>query len=325
FYGELANDLASGEAVTLYMASGSNQPVHRSAAALAVSRDANSKAHFAEHAPAFGLPTPETLVTAKSELGRAAVAEFFQACENQVMLKTLGLAGARNVTQAASVAACEAYLAEYAEDMVVILQRRLDLDRYTEMTADLFVSDDEVRISNVRKILFADGVWVGNLLGPDVRVRPSDEAVLRRVGEYARAQGYAAPEGLNCGVDFFVSANDIQITEINARWTGGLFPAQVLERSGLAEETAVAFIDQVPLAKMDAYLDFCEAHAPRSNDRRFGALPFGVTPFPGDAADGAPVFVWQLVTGDFEAFKSAKRAHLDADVLPTAEKVSLNL
>ena len=52
--------------------------------------------------------------------------------------------------------------------MDVILQEKLDLNRYTEMTADLLVTNDAVRISNVRKILFAEGIWVGNLIGPEV-------------------------------------------------------------------------------------------------------------------------------------------------------------
>jgi len=325
FYGSIVRGAPQTPTATLYMVSGSNAPLHGNEAALAVSRNANSKFHFADHAPAAGVPTPQTLAVTKGALGTEEVAAFFRRFGGEVIVKTLGLAGARNVFPARTVEEAAAHVAEYGADMPVLLQEKLNLTRYTEMTADLIVADDDVRIANVRRILFSDGVWVGNQLGSQVSLRPEDEAALLNVGAYARAQGYSAPEGLNCGVDFFVSADDIVVTEINARWTGGLFPAQIIAKAGLESHDCVAFIDQAPADRVMRYLDFCERHAPRAGGGDFVAVPFGFAPFPTGEAEDSLIFVWQLVAGDFEAFKAAKRDALGAEVLPTADRVSLEL
>ena len=220
---------------------------------LAVSRNLNSKVHFAKHAPQFGLPVPATLHCQKKDLASESVAAFFAAYPKPLMLKTLGLAGARNVTTVGSVIDAADYVAEYADAMDVILQERLDVADYTEMTVDLFVGDDDIRITNVRRIMFADGLWVGNLLGPSVQLSADHERELIRVGEYARSHGFSAPQGLNLGVDYFVrnaAANaalpELLITEINARWTGGLFPAELVRRLGVGDADVLAFIDLCP-------------------------------------------------------------------------------
>ncbi|MGB1686736.1 MAG: hypothetical protein ACPHE0_09740, partial [Pseudomonadales bacterium] len=122
------------DVVNLYMSSGSNSVIHQDPELLAVNRNVNSKKHFAEHAPDWGITCPDTLVTTKAALGDADVADFFARHDNQIMVKLLGLAGARNVTAVESVAACHALVAEYTDDMVVLLQAKLDLEFYTEMT-----------------------------------------------------------------------------------------------------------------------------------------------------------------------------------------------
>ena len=42
--------------------------------------------------------------------------------------------------------------------MIILLQEKLDLANFTEMTVDLCISDDDIKIANTRKILFADGL-----------------------------------------------------------------------------------------------------------------------------------------------------------------------
>ncbi len=325
FYTSVAASIPDVERVALYMTSGSNAPLHQSDTALAVSRNVNSKFHFAEHAPAFGLPVPETLTTTKRNLHNADAAQFFEQ-HAPVMLKTLGLAGARNVTCVADVNAAEVFLAEYTGDMAVLLQERLALDEYVEMTVDLTVTDTDVVITNTRQILFADGLWVGNLLGGDVSLDEATRAQLLEVGAYARAHGHAHPLGLNCGIDFFVNrqpgaARPLLITEINARWTGGLFPAQFVRKLGWQQDRVVAFFDVVPLENLDAFLQFSERY--RTAGAAFQALPIGFSPFPVDI-DGRPhVYVWQMVRGDFVEFQRIKNERLGAAVLPTADLIRL--
>ena len=58
YYESVAKSLPEVDLTNLYMISGSNEPLHQDPEALAVSRNVNSKLHFAEHAPQAGLPVP---------------------------------------------------------------------------------------------------------------------------------------------------------------------------------------------------------------------------------------------------------------------------
>jgi hypothetical protein len=327
FYDSIAGRLPDVELVNLYMVSGSNAVLHQNPAALAVSRNLNSKFHFAAHAPAFGLTVPETFVTTKAGLAHPATLAFLArnlAQDGAVMLKISGLAGARNVTSVSSLAEAQAYVAQYDDDMDVLLQKKLDLRDFTEMTADLCVSDREIRIANVRRLLFADGVWVGNAIPSSYAVAPDQAAALIRVGEYARHHGLVEPEGANCGIDYFVGpAGEIVVTEINVRWTGGLFPAQALRRIEPQGVEAVVCFDLVPTGEIDAYLDFVEAHLPGPQGAAFSCLSLGFSPFEQQIAGRPHVYVWHLVMGDFAAFHRAKLQSLPPGVLPTTDLIRL--
>lgn len=312
------------DVVNLYMSSGSNSVIHRDDALLAVNRNVNSKQHFAEHAPAFGLPVPDTLVTSKGELDSRAVSDFFDRHSNQVIAKLLGLAGARNVTAVSSIEETRAFVSEYSDSMVVLLQAQLPLDFYTEMTVDLRVSDDDVSIANIRKILFAEGLWVGNLIGQSVSLTEEQTDVLIQVGEYARSHGYSTPEGSNCGVDFFIG-NDgsIVITEINARWTGGLFPAEILSQIDTGGRDAVPFFDIVRQDRLDDYVSYLENHLAGHYSGDFAMIPIGFAPFDVPMDDGTYLYTWQAVLGDLDAFKRHKQAHLGEGIMPTADIISI--
>ncbi len=329
FYESVAATPRQAELDNLYMVSGSNMPVHGDPEALEVSRALNSKVHFAEHAPAFGLPVPPTLHVRKRELGGAEVADFFADHGAPLMCKTLGLAGARNVTSVASVEAAGAYLCEYHDDMDVLLQHRLSAEDYTEMTVDLVVAEDRIAVTNVRRILFADGLWVGNQLGAGVGLGAEQERVLLRVGEYARSHGFSSPHGLNLGIDYFErnpaadpALPELLVTEINARWTGGLFPAELVRRLGVADREVVAFIDLCPPDRLGDYLAFLERHLHGRADGDFAAAPMGFAPYPSEVDGREQLFVWQIVIGDFEAFKQARARELGDDVLVTAPAIT---
>ena len=107
-----------------------------------------------------------------------------------------------NVTVIDSVGAAKDYLKEYDDDLELVLQQRLNHSEWTEMTVDLLVSDTNIEIANTRKILFSEGVWVGNYLNANLELDQSQQNALLKVGEYARELGYSSPEGLNCGLDF---------------------------------------------------------------------------------------------------------------------------
>ncbi len=156
------------------------------------------------------------------------------------------------------------------------------------------------------------------------------------VGEYARSHGYSSTEGSNCGIDYFVG-NDgsIIVTEINARWTGGLFPAEILRQLDTGGRDAVPFFDIVSFDKREAYTDFLAAHLVGHYDGEFAMVPMGFGPFPIDLptdsptdspteTDGNPFFyTWQIVLGNLEAFKKIKQAVLGEGVMPTADRITL--
>ncbi len=239
--------------------------------------------------------------------------------------KILGLSGARNVTVVNSQQDCLDYVAEFPDDLDVILQEQLNLERFTEMTVDLRITPDDISIANVRKIMFAEGLWVGNLIGPDVIVTDAHKEVLMRVGEYARAHGFVLPEGINCGVDYFIAGDDVMVTEINARWTAGLFPTEIIKMAGAQQETAVAFVDLVAADKFDTYLDFIEQHLYSVSPADYAVIPNGVSAIP-QTIDGQEYFFgWQTITGDFEAFKLERREQLGEGVLMRAETNSVHL
>ncbi|MFK7913380.1 MAG: hypothetical protein AB8B93_05660 [Pseudomonadales bacterium] len=328
FYESVARSLAdqgsTPELLSLYMVSGSNAVLHQDPEALQLSQRVNSKMHFARTAPQAGLPVPASLVVSCAEIEGAAVADFFtqHARAEGLMVKVQGLAGSRSVAQLHSVPQAVEFVAGLDSSVEVLFQERLDLRKYTEMTVDLTISDNAIEITNVRKILFADGLWVGNFISDSLELTPRQRARCLQVGRYVREQGYVRPEGLNCGIDFFVpndpADDDLIVIEINARWTGGLFPAHLLERLQLQSHNSVAFIDVVSEARFDDYLDFIAAHVQGS---KFRALPMGFSPFV-QVIDGLErLYVWQVVTGDFAAFRAAKNQQLGATELPTADLI----
>lgn len=325
FYHSVARGLPDTETFTLYCISGSNQVLHDDPAMLRISQDMNSKVFFARHAPGFGIPVPETLVTTRRALGGPEVADFLGKYGNQVMLKILGLSGARNVTVVHSQQECLDYVAEFPDELDVILQERLDLDRYTEMTVDLRITPDDISIANVRKIMFSEGLWVGNLVGPEVELTSAHRQVLMKVGEFARAHGFVLPEGINCGIDYFIDGDDVVVTEINARWTAGLFPTEIIKMAGAEQETGVAFVDLVAADKFDRYLDFIDQYLFSRSKAGFAVIPNGVSAIAQVIDNQEYFFGWQTITGDFEAFKAARSEQLGDGVLMRAETISVVL
>jgi hypothetical protein len=320
YYESVAKSLPEVDLTNLYMISGSNEPLHQDPEALAVSRNVNSKLHFAEHAPQAGLPVPRTEVYSKRAIREGEADRMFSELPNGVMVKLLGLAGSRNVFAVDSVADCLNQIVEYDDDVQILLQQKLDISQWREMTVDLTITPQDVSISNVRQILFAGGKWVGNFISSELEVPEAHKAVLMQVGAYARNHGHVAEEGINCGVDYFVSGDEVIVTEINARWTGGLFPAEFLRRLAITER-AVAFFDMVPVAQSEAVRTFQSEHLFPVAGEAFAYVPMGFTPFAMEIEGAERYFVWQIVVGDFAAFVEAKRQALPEDAFPTAELI----
>ena len=324
YYARAAAECGPDFLAGLYMVSGSNLAVHKSRDWWEVSKAVNSKMRLAEDAPGRGIPTPETLLTTRGALDGPEAGAFFHRHGGRLMMKIKGLAGARNVTAVSSPAECHEYLELFGPDTEVVLQERLDKDEWTEMTVDLTVSDTDIEITNVRRILFAEGLWVGNYLRDDLPLTQRQRAALLHVGEYIRSLGYSTPEGLNCGIDYFVRGDDIRIIETNARWTGGLFPAWMRKRLNLGNRPTVSFFDAVTMDGLEDYRAFTDAHLYAPGKTPFSAIPLGFSPYTFEVAGHDYVFVWQMVIGDLDAFRAAKRAALGPNELLTSERIVLD-
>ena len=324
FYARAAADRGADALAGLYMISGSNKAVHQSDRLWSISQAVNSKMRLAQDAPAYDIPVPETLVTTKGALNAEQAADFLARHQGGAMLKIKGLAGARNVTEVRSPSDCEAYLSTFGADTEVVLQERLNSDEWTEMTVDLSISDSNIVITNVRRILFADGLWVGNYLRDDLAVSDRHRQALLNVGAYVQSLGYSTPEGLNCGIDYFTNGDDIRIIETNARWTGGLFPAWMRHRLNLGNRPTVSFFDSIAVDRLAKYVAFAEAHLHQPGEQAFTAVPLGFSPYTFTAEGRQRLFIWQMVIGDLEAFKQAKSAALGAGEMSTADKIALD-
>jgi len=86
FYSSVANMIDENpglvDAANLYMSSGSNSVIHKNDELLSINRNVNSKKHFAENAPSWGIPIPDTLVTTKGQINDPEVIDFFSKHNN---------------------------------------------------------------------------------------------------------------------------------------------------------------------------------------------------------------------------------------------------
>jgi hypothetical protein len=127
-------------------------------------------------------------------------------------------------------------------------------------------------------------------------------------------------EGSNCGIDFFIGKDgSLIVTEINARWTGGLFPAQILSQIDVQGRDAVPFFDMVLIEEREAYVDFIERHLVGEYEGEYAMVPIGFGCFPVPVEGQDYFYSWQMVVGDFDAFKQAKNKELAASVMITAD------
>mgnify|MGYP001158463390 FL=1 len=322
FYSSIDLDRDDVDLISIHLVSGSNQCLQSDELSLRISQEVNSKMRLAETAPSKNIPVPSTLVTRKNRLDDPDVEGFISNHPPAVMLKVMGLSGARNVIEVSSVKEIKTYLADYKEDLELVLQQKLDISIWTEMTVDLIIKDTEITIANTRKILFSEGIWIGNYLNSNITLSKKQHSALIKVGEYVRSLGYSAPEGLNCGIDFFIDGEDIMVIEINARYTGGLFPAEILNRIGVtnSDTGSVAFFDMVSRDKLKEYLTFIDKCLYGKSPYNFSIAPMGFSPNTIEM-DGEKVNVWQVVVGDLEQFKAVKKQFLSDGEMPVSERV----
>ena len=324
YYETIAGMLPKVDLLTLLMMSRSNLVLHKDDKAIERMLKLNSKFHFAVNAPLFGIPTPETIIARQPLAGNRQVEEFFARHQNRIILKMTGQPGARSVKAVGSIAEAEEYLTSYRPTDEVLVQQRLQLDLYEEWTADLLITENSVELDNVRRILVTDGLWIGNFIYANPPITDSQKAELLKVGAYARKFGFGTQTGDCLGIDYFIGPDgEVVVTEINPRWTAGLFPTQILRRVNKARRDAVPYFELIRLDQYDAFQDFCAANLPNQGTGDFSVMPLGFSPYERDVNGEPRVFTWLVVIGDFPAFRKAAKAVLGETGLPNGELVPL--
>jgi hypothetical protein len=325
FYEHVADNLPDVEIVDFMMVSSANEFLHGSKEAVEVILKLNSKFHFAENAPSFDIPVPESLAVTPPLANQVEVESLFSRHNNQIIMKLDGMPGGRNVSPVSSVAEADDLLAEvYPGATEVVLQQRLNLQDYEEWTVDLLVSDNAITVDNTRHILLSDGNWVGNHIPPAFPLTSEQKAVLINVGKYAQSFGFGTAEGSNLGIDYFIGKdNSIIVTEINPRWTAGLLPSEVLKRVGTIDQHTIAYFDLIKLDDYAQYLDYVEQRLPGTRDGSFDVIPIGFSPFPLDMEGTDMCYVWLVIRGDFAAYREEVQAQFTSANFPVAAQIPI--
>lgn len=324
YYETIATMLPDVDLLTLLMMSRSNLVLHKDDRAIERMLKLNSKFHFAENAPLFGIPTPETIIAQQPLKGNNRVEDFFAKHENRIILKMTGQPGARSVKAVGDTTEADEYLKDYRPTDPVLVQQRLQLENYEEWTADLLITEDSVTLDNVRRILVTDGLWIGNFIYADPPISDSQKAELLKIGAYARKFGFGTKTGDCLGIDYFIGKDgEVLITEINPRWTAGLFPTQVLRRVNKARRDAVPYFELVRLDDYEKFQAFCARNLPNNTDGPFAVMPLGFSPYEREIGGVKRVFTWMVVIGDFPAFRKAAKEVLGESGLPNGDLVPL--
>ncbi len=324
FYEDLADKIPNVDLVTFLMMSRSNEVIHKDQSVIDRMLKLNSKFHFAENAPGFGIPMPDTIIASQPLSEDEAAVAFFAKHGNKVILKMTGQPGSRNVQAVNSMEEAEEYLSQYRDSDPVLVQERLALENYVEWTADLLITDKSVTLDNVRRILVADNLlWIGNMIHAEPQLTSEQEAILIKVGEYARSFGFGTEVGDNLGLDYFIGKDgEVIVTEINPRWTAGLFPTQALRRIDRQGRDAVPYFELLKLDQVRQFQDFASERPP-GNSGDFAVMPLGFSPVEREMDGVARVFYWLVVVGDFAAFRTAAKNLLGDDALPNGDMVPL--
>ena len=77
--------------------------------------------------------------------------------------------------------------------------------------------------------------------------------------------------------------------------------------------------DMVLIEEREAYVDFIKRHLVGEYEGKYAMVPIGFGCFPVPVEGQDYFYSWQMVVGDFEAFKQAKNKELAASVMITAD------
>lgn len=213
---------------------------------------ANSKIHLAENADSFALNIPQSEIKKKKELKKSPK----QFNENSYFIKSDGLGGGFNVLETSSETGLQSFIEPFHDEWKFVIQEKVPAG--TGMSIDMAVYPDSETIISTRRQLTKSNRYYGNVFN----VRPSQDIcrdLAAKVCSYLRSVGYASEHGYICGVDFIADENNYTIVDINARWTGGLPAALLLQKMSIDKNNTATFIyDNISPEHFSDYMALCE-------------------------------------------------------------------
>jgi hypothetical protein len=271
---------------------------------LAISRSVNSKMNLSTYARKGGFHIPQSIVVAAGELLAGDWMELFDFPRKSVVIKSDGLGGGCNVRTVSSqdelVEAAEMFKASGQ----LTVQELLDHQTMRETVTEVKISPNQIEIHNIRQKLVNANQWFGNVFSPKNTLSPEDRRNVLRCADHLRRQSYCSSEGpLNCGIDSFCGEASNRIIEVNARLTGGLPAALLVERLGLEQEIVASYLDSIHCSEASRYFEFVIDHLLQ---RGVSVGPFKLIPvsFSPCMTNGL-MDVWLMVVGDYEVFAQA--------------------
>lgn len=290
---------------------------------LAVSKRVNSKVQLVARAATAGFRTPKSVLLAKRQLTRAALRRHFDFPKRGLFLKTDGVGGGFNVKSVNGFEECQAFARDFEPGTLFVAQEKVDRSIYSEGIVDYAVRSNGIEILSARLKLVANNSWFGGVYSSRLAFTESQIRNLERCIRDVQAQGYHCEEGFICGLDFFQSKDDQLITDINARWTGGLPVAILLDKLGLAGTTAYSHLDELSQSEILKYRRFVQKHlyTPGGDfkpaEGAFRIFPVSFSPKVNDGK----LYVWFAVIGDYHAFALEKNLRFSPGSLPLSDTV----
>ncbi len=294
---------------------------------LAISKMVNSKIDLVESARKAQFQIPRSVIFSREQLSEKGIQESFDFPNEGLVIKSDGLGGGFNVCRIETFDDCREFIERYPAGTMFVLQSEIDPCHHGEFIADYLVKPESVELLNLRLKLTTEDKWFGNVYSPKFAAW-QDLPDLERCINDVRARGYCSEDGYICGVDFFSPNNDPNtqlITDINARWTGGLPVALLIKKLGLEHRTVYSHLDEILEGDLPRYRKLIEAHllseqrVDESPSKQFELFPVSFSP----QIENGKFYVWLIVTGNYTAFVETKQQYLSQDSLPFAETVAM--
>lgn len=248
----------------------------------------NSKINLCNIALEAKLSIPFSVVVQKKDLVK------IRTLENPFILKTDGMGGGFNVTLINSLQKLQNIIKPFTSQDYFVMQQVLDKTQYQEGIADFCIQKESIVLLNIRTKLVCDGKWFGNIFTSNNKILNLKQFTqLKKCINALRDIGYKSRSGLIVGIDFFFDSTEVYITDINARWTGGLPIALLRQKLNCEHNNGIAYVDKINKNNIQDYLEYCNTNFSQA---RVFPVSFG------PSENRNKFYVWTFIIGNYKQY-----------------------